>query len=264
MIWSALWISDSDSPLSVHPAMIPSSCELLTPEGVRTVSFRLRRSRRNRYLRVSVRDTGDVLLSVPSHVSDSGALDFLRSQSLWLIQTLGKLPRHTDIVEHLQSEPWLSLDGRRARVVLDKSRMRMYWEDDPERGDAVIDCVTSRNPDRQEIVKALSEMARTYVPGRVEVLADKVGVRFKRVTIRDQRTIWGSCTSRGNLSFNWRVILLPSKLHDHIILHELAHLTHMDHSSRFYSLLNRYDPDSFVNDNCISKLSPVFMALGRH
>jgi predicted metal-dependent hydrolase len=246
--------------------MTLQSCQLQTSDGLTVVPFRLRRSSRNRYLRVSVRDTGEVLLSVPPTVSDSGALDFLRGQAEWLLQTLGKVQSHrpqNNIVEHLRHEPWLSLDGRRAHVMLDETRIRTHWVADPERGETIIRYFTGVDSGSAEVMEALFEMARRFVPVRTRELAARVGVRIGGVRIRNQRTLWGSCTQYGNLSFNWRIILLPPHLHDHIILHELAHTTHLDHSPEFYNLLQKYDPNSRQNDHSISKLSPVFMALGR-
>ncbi|HNX05632.1 MAG TPA: SprT family zinc-dependent metalloprotease [Opitutales bacterium] len=244
--------------------MIESSCEIDTAAGKAVVPFRLRRSARNRYLRVSVRDTGEVILSVPASVSDAGALDFMRSQAEWLVRTLGRLPpRRRDIEEHLRAEPWLSLDGSRAHVMLDQSRLRTHWVADPKREEAIIRCVKDAQNSDDELAKALLEMARQFVPTRARQLAERHGLSIGSVRIRNQRTLWGSCTGDGNLSINWRIILLPPELHDHILLHELAHLTHMNHSRAFYAVLRRYDPDADRNDHRISKLSPIFMAMGR-
>lgn len=237
--------------------------ELRVPgDDGRVIPFRLKRNRRNRYLRVSVRDTGEVILSVPRNVSDSGAMEFLKSQAEWLVQTLGKVPVTPSIQEHLKEQPWISLDGCRAKVELDRSKLRTHWVADPKRGETVIRTIMSDNTDA-EIMSALMEMARHYVPERVHKLAAKVGVKVRKVQIRNQRSRWGSCSSLGNLSFNWRIILLPPHLHDHIIFHELAHLSHLDHSSRFYRLLEEYDPKAISNDHSISKLSSVMMAMCR-
>ncbi len=238
-------------------------CELNTPEGGTAIPFRLKRSSRNRYLRVTVRDTGDVVLSVPDDVSDSGAVDFLRSQAEWLLETLGRVPPAPKLVDHLRAEPWISLDGRKAHVMLDEAKIRTHWVANPERGETIIRYVMGAEKADSELITALVDMAKRYVPERVGFLAKKVGARVGRVRIRDQRTLWGSCTSDGNLSLNWRIILLPPHLHDHIIYHELAHLKHLDHSRAFYRLLQSYDPDSSKNDHSISKLSPVFMGMGR-
>jgi predicted metal-dependent hydrolase len=246
--------------------MTECSCHLQTPQGVTIVPFRLRRSRRNRYLRVSVRDTGDVILSVPPYVSDAGALEFMHSQAKWLLQVLGKVQAHcngSSIFEYLKNDPWVSLDGHRAHVKLDESRIRTHWVADPARGETIIRYFTGNSRGSDELTEALVEMAKRYVPTRTRQIAERLGLKIGSVRIRNQRTLWGSCTSDGNLSFNWRIILLPPHLHDHIILHELAHMTHLDHSPAFYELLRNYDPDARKNDHTISKLSHVFMALGR-
>jgi len=239
------------------------SRDSVTNVGGTVVPFKLRRSSRNRNMRVSVRDTGEVVLSVPDQVSDAGALEFLRSQADWLIRTLGKVPAKPSIERHLRESPWISLDGRRAHVMLDESKMRTHWVADPARGETIIRCFPGGKGLSSELVTALREMAQRYVPSRAQELAKRVGASIGTVRIRDQNTLWGSCTSEGNLSFNWRIILLPPHLHDHIIFHELAHLSHMNHSARFRELLRIYDPDCEHNDHSISKLSPVFMAMGR-
>ena len=238
-------------------------CELSTQAGSTVLPFRLRRSSRNRCLRVSVRDTGDVILSVPWYVSDSGALDFMRSQAEWLLKTLGRVKPRDDIFDHLVKEPWLSLDGHRAHVMLDESKIRTQWVADPARGETIIRYFTGDSPRSDEVMSALVGMARTYVPMRAKELAGRCNVKIGRVRIRDQFTRWGSCTSDSNLSFNWRIILLPPHLHDHIIYHELAHITHLNHSAAFHKLLGEYDANAVENDHSISKLSPLFMALGR-
>lgn len=70
------------------------------------------------------------------------------------------------------------------------------------------------------------------------------GFRYNRVTIRNQRTVWGSATCRGNLSFNYKIALLPDALSDYVIVHELCHLQEMNHSPRFWKLVERTIPDA--------------------
>ena len=73
--------------------------------------------------------------------------------------------------------------------------------------------------------------------------AADMGVSYERLTIRDQRTRWGSCSSRGTLSFNWRLVLAPSAVLDYVVVHELCHLRHPNHSARFWSLVAERRPD---------------------
>lgn len=78
---------------------------------------------------------------------------------------------------------------------------------------------------------------------RVDYYAALLGVDYHRITIRDQKTRWGSCSSLGNLNFNWRLSLLPAELLDYVVVHELAHRLEMNHSRRFWAHVARILPD---------------------
>jgi predicted metal-dependent hydrolase len=92
-------------------------------------------------------------------------------------------------------------------------------------------------------IKALSEQARIYIPSRVEHFAQIIDVTYGRITIRHQKTRWGSCSSRGTLSFNYRLIYGPAGPLDYVVVHELCHLTHMNHSKDFWNMVERIMPD---------------------
>ena len=76
-----------------------------------------------------------------------------------------------------------------------------------------------------------------------EYFAGQMGVSFGRITIRDQKTRWGSCSARGNLNFNWRLILAPLEVLDYVVVHELAHRREMNHSDRFWKQVESVLPD---------------------
>ncbi len=94
-----------------------------------------------------------------------------------------------------------------------------------------------------EELRALAEQARAYISQRVEHYAPLVGVTYGRVTIRTQRTRWGSCSAKGNLSFNCLLMLAPAQVIDSVVVHELCHCKEMNHSQRFYDHLLRVFPD---------------------
>lgn len=85
--------------------------------------------------------------------------------------------------------------------------------------------------------------ARHMVHARLEYWNLEYGFTYKRVSIRNQKTRWGSCSSQGNLNFNYRVIFLPKELVDYIIVHELCHLGELNHSAEFWSLVARALPN---------------------
>lgn len=86
-----------------------------------------------------------------------------------------------------------------------------------------------------EMVKKLKE--------RLPVFADRLGVSCFRVTVRNQKTKWGSCSAKGNLNFNVLLMLAPEEVFDYVLIHELCHRRHMDHSKEFWALVASLDPD---------------------
>ena len=89
----------------------------------------------------------------------------------------------------------------------------------------------------------LKREARKELHKAAQAYADALGVRVKRVSIRDQSSRWGSCTSAGSLSFSWRLILAPPFVLDYLAAHEGAHLEELNHSPRFWRLVKRLYPD---------------------
>lgn len=81
------------------------------------------------------------------------------------------------------------------------------------------------------------------IAGRVRHYEKIMGLTCNRVTIRDQKTRWGSCSSKKNLNFNYRLAYMPQEILDYVVVHELAHLRHMDHSREFWACVGRYLPD---------------------
>ena len=86
-------------------------------------------------------------------------------------------------------------------------------------------------------------LARELVDETIAVEAPRIGVRHRRLAIRDTRSRFGSCSSQGSLSFSWRLALAPRRILDYVVVHELCHLVHLDHSRRFWSLVERARPD---------------------
>ena len=91
--------------------------------------------------------------------------------------------------------------------------------------------------------KALAEKAAEVLPEKVSRFAQQLGVSYGRITIRSQRTRWGSCSAKGNLNFNCLLMLCPDEVIDSVVVHELCHLKHMDHSAEFYAEVERAFPE---------------------
>lgn len=87
------------------------------------------------------------------------------------------------------------------------------------------------------------KLAGQVLARKVEHYARQMQVTFGRITVRDQKTRWGSCSAKGNLNFNWRLVLAPEEVLDYVVVHELAHRKEMNHSQRFWSQVENVMPD---------------------
>ncbi len=95
----------------------------------------------------------------------------------------------------------------------------------------------------EEMRKEGIQKAREIFPERVEYYAKKMGISYGRITIREQKTRWGSCSSKGNLNFNWKLTLMPPDILDYVVVHELAHRREMNHSRAFWKIVEQMLPD---------------------
>lgn len=92
------------------------------------------------------------------------------------------------------------------------------------------------------VLDSLREKAKAQLPPKVEHFADLMGVKYGRITVRRQKTRWGSCSSKGNLNFNCLLMLCPDFVVDYVVVHELCHLKQMNHSERFWAEVERVLP----------------------
>ena len=122
--------------------------------------------------------------------------------------------------------------GRRVRDEIADGEYRLTLPD-PSDEDAV----------RAAVKSALSARALARVRQRLDHYVPRIGRAPGRVAIRDQKTRWGSCSARGNLNFNWKLIMAPPEVLDYVVIHELCHLIEFSHSPRFWALVERQMPE---------------------
>ncbi len=96
---------------------------------------------------------------------------------------------------------------------------------------------------QEALKKRYMQAAKEYFPKRVAYYQQFTGGRYERISIREQKTRWGSCSSRGTLSFNWKLMLAPPGILDYVVVHELCHLRHMNHSRDFWAAVESVLPD---------------------
>jgi predicted metal-dependent hydrolase len=113
------------------------------------------------------------------------------------------------------------------------------------------------------VMEWMQRRARAAIRSAASEWAPVLGVRPKRVAIRDQVSRWGSCSSEASLSFNWRLVMAPPRVLEYIVIHELAHIRHHDHSRRFWSFVAKFCPDYAKHEQWLDDHNDRIMLTGR-
>ncbi|MEO0361314.1 MAG: SprT family zinc-dependent metalloprotease [Pseudomonadota bacterium] len=197
------------------------------------VEVSVRRSARARRLTLTVPQNGDPpRLSAPDHASAADLARFLDRQSDWLRGALIRAPKPVPVVHGAR----LPVAGRMVEVSRARGPRRA-----PRLEDDVL-VVQGRGAPGPRIAAWLRERARAALLPVVEDCAAALGVDHGRLTMRDTKGRWGSCTSRGDLSFSWRLAMAPPAALDYVAAHEAAHLVEMNHGPRFWALVEELRP----------------------
>lgn len=152
---------------------------------------------------ISIDQDGQITVRVPMRISEKEISHLLIDKRLWIIT------KYLEVQEQKKNRPVSDLtDIQRAAL-------------------------------EQRYIAA----AKEYFPKRVAYFNQFTGGSYNRITIRDQKTRWGSCSAKGTLSFNWRLMLAPPSIPDYVIVHELCHLTYMNHSAAFWNKVESVYPD---------------------
>lgn len=200
--------------------------------GPPPVDITLRRSARARRfsLRVSRLD-GRVTLSLPPGAREAEAMAFARQQEAWIRRALADLP----LTAPVALGALIAVEGRLLR--LDAGPGRLIRVD----GDSLL---VPGNP-AQAGVRAgafLKHLARDRLTEASDRYAALIGRRYSRLTLRDTRSRWGSCTADGALMYSWRLVMAPPAVLDYVAAHEVAHLAEMNHSPAFWAVVARLVP----------------------
>jgi predicted metal-dependent hydrolase len=203
-------------------------------ENASLLSYGVRRSDRARRVRVTVDRAGTVEVVLPQRMPLRAAEEAVNELRPWIDRRLAEVGRQrAAVLARGDTLPYL---GRTLSVRAEPGRTRVT-----RRGDTLL---VPDGPDSQEAIERwYRRMAREEIRSRLDRACAIGAFSYARLTIRDQRTRWGSCTRGGAMSFNWRLLLAPEAVLDYVVWHEVCHLAFMDHSPRFWGLVSRYCPD---------------------
>ena len=222
------------------------------------IDYPIRRSDRARRARINVSADG-VEVVVPRRMALRQVVPFVEEKRPWIERTLRRI-REAEEAAAVRlvdggSVPYL---GRilPLRVRVEPGRVRDFVS---MRGEGLEVFVATPAPEavRAALEKWYRRRARIEVAPRLDAACARVGTRYRRLSIRGQRTRWASCSSEGAMSFNWRLLLAPPEILDYVVEHEVAHLEVLDHSDRFWRLLESRVPAYREHERWLRRNGPA-------
>src|SRR5882724_13574672 len=215
----------------------PQTIEIAFDGAVYRVVLRRHAQARRYTLRVQAA-TRAVVLTIPMRGSLREAKAFAERSGAWIAARLKRLPQAIPFADRLE----LPLRGVPHLIVHRAGARGTVWTEAGEDGPVL--CVAGGGAHLPRRVRDfLKREAKRELDAASRRHAAALGVRVKRVSVRDQTSRWGSCTAAGVLSYSWRLILAPPHVLDYLAAHEVAHLIEMNHSARFWRVVERICPD---------------------
>lgn len=217
-----------------------SGCGKITLQG-EEIPYLLVRVQSRKRLSLLVDGQGRLQVRTPLRATVRQTEQFIRDNAPWVLQRLAHVQQTNAAKPALQEGSLLPfLDGA-VQLRYGAEQIRSCFQV----GDQLW--VADRHRDQPELTELLERWyrkeARRYLPIRLEAWSARMGMTIARLSIRSQKSRWGSCSSKKTISLNWRLICLPTQVGDYVMVHELSHLRHMNHSPEFWTLVASYLPD---------------------
>ena len=216
----------------------PSAIEVIFDRSIYLVRVRRHRQARRYTLRIAAA-TREVVLTIPPRGTLKEAREFAQKHGGWIAARLGRLPEAVRFANGIV----IPLRGMPHRIAHRRNVRGTVWTESDGDGERLL-CVAGEAPhvDRR-VGDFLRREAKRELEAASKRHAAELGVAIRRISVRDQASRWGSCSTAGVLSFSWRLILAPGFVLNYLAAHEVAHLVEMNHSARFWRLVQRLCPD---------------------
>jgi predicted metal-dependent hydrolase len=234
-------------PASVERTPAP---ERTTTVLGRTVAYSLRVSQRAKRLRLVIHPPGRLEVVVPRRTSQARIDAALRDKAAWILATLERVASAAHAAEPaaIAAGDCLPCAGRTLTLAIKLGAPAGRFRAQLDGGTLTLTLADASQP-------TLRAALRTWCRGQArQVFAERLdhynavyGFAFGRVSIKEQKSRWGSCSRAGNLNFNWRLLLAPLPVLDYVVVHELCHLRELNHSPAFWALVARACPDYLIH-----------------
>ena len=213
------------------------------------MNYQIKRSKRISGLKIEINQQGEIIATAPQLLPEFMIKKMIESKTDWIEKTLKKIRKQQINVNPNE----IIIFDKKYQIKIndeaDKTDIKVW-------GDKLLVDNLSKKTKKQtteQIERFLKNTATKYLVQRTKTISQKMGIDYGRVSIRQQKSRWGSCSSQGNLNFNWRLVHYSPEVIDYVIIHELAHRKELNHSKRFWDIVRKYDPEYPIHKSKLNK-----------
>jgi predicted metal-dependent hydrolase len=213
------------------------------------MDYKIKRSARSFNLRISINSQAQVIVSAPKIMPEFLIRKYVEGQRAWIESNLAKVKKNQVSIQNDE----LYIFDKKYQVILNNQADKIGVVASGEK--ILVNNLAPKSSGKvqKQIEEFLKKTAHKYLATRTALLAKKMGVTYKNLALRQQASRWGSCSSRGNLNFNWRLVHYKPEIIDYVIIHELAHLIELNHSKKFWEIVKKYDSQYLLHKGELRK-----------
>lgn len=203
-------------------------------------TIQINETTRSRRLKLEISQSGEVVVSVPRGTPRWVVNRFIQSNQDWIQRHQRKHKHKTSLL----SSSYIYLFGHKYDFVVTSDQMKPGFVIDGER--LLYTPVAGKHetkPSERLLQSFLKTTCSAYIVPRTKQIAEQMDITYGKISFKEQKTRWGSCSSTGTLSFNWRLVHFKPTYIDYVITHELAHRKHPNHSREFWKFVKQYYPE---------------------
>lgn len=211
----------------------------LTPTLVWPPPYKIKKHRQAKKVKLRASKNDGLEVTVPYRFNLNQIPGILEENRVWITKKLLelKLKQSSDlphqVIFNAINEIWT--------IEYMQTNVKLQIIARPQNEIVLIGNVADVNSCKKKLITWVKNLAKPRLSAQLQALSKKTNLDYVNVTIRDQKTLWGSCTSKKSISLNYKLIFLPPNLVTHIMLHELCHTQHLNHSNQFWNLVAKYD-----------------------
>ncbi|MBD3363033.1 DUF45 domain-containing protein [Candidatus Dojkabacteria bacterium] len=209
------------------------------------IEYKVKKSSRAKRISIRITNDGNTIVTLPQKVSKKHAHKFVEQKQTWIKNTLKKINKNRISYNFKQGEKFIFLDDYLylnfihkklvyPRAEITSENINIYRDENRE---------LPKNKIKEVIIKTFKKYFRNLVQEAVEEYNSIYQFKYNRIAIKNNKTNWGSCSSKKNLNFTWRLIFAPLDIIDYVVVHELCHLKEQNHSKKFWKLVSKAIPD---------------------